>query len=183
MSSVNVTKTDLNNIEEEQKALVSLDNRLLSIRKNAIFDTLKAATDARVKMITRMAKWIDKLETKIFSPNYLEELSVKETIALFKYVNGINLKVIDKIDRLEAVLNAYSKSDTPEVLSTGTQVSDLQDLKRSILEKFQQTLKTNTVDAEIVNNGDDDFTDVPKDMKEELDDLEVEIDKINLDDL
>lgn len=186
MSLVNITNNDLKLIEKEQQQIATIDTQLLSIRKTAIFDTLKAATDARIELIKRMKIWIDALEKKIFDANYLADLSVKETMLLFKYINNANMRVLDKIDKLEAVLNAYAREATnnKENIVNKKEMDGLQEIKKSVLDKVNQFLKTNTSDAVIVDEDKEDTkSEFAEEMKKELETLDVDISKIDLDDV
>lgn len=188
MSLVNITKNDLSLIEKEQQQLATVDNKLLSVRKAAIFDTLKAATEARIELIKRMKRWIDALEAKIFEAEYLKELSVQQTMSLFKYINNANMKVLDKIDKLESVLNAYVRENANqeklEQSGVKKEVEGLQEIKKSVLDKVNEFLKTNTSDAVIVEEENiDTDNEFAEEMKKELENLDVNISKIELDDL
>ncbi len=187
MSLINITNNDLNLIKKDQQQLAAIDNKLLVIRKNAIFETLKAATEARIELIKRMKRWIDTLESKIFEADYMKKLSVKETMNLFKYINNANMRVLDKIDKLESVLNVYIKEQTTQQnkASVKKDVEGLQEIRKSVLDKVNAFLKTNTSDAVIVDDNEDisienNFTD---DIKKELEELDVDINKIDLDNL
>jgi len=180
MSSVKLTRTDLKTVEKTNDKMSNIDNHLVEVRKQSLFQALSTATTTRIKVVERIQMWMDVMEKKIFSPAFIAELDPSKTIALFKYINNLNLKVLVETDRLELVLNNYIQSGAMEMnadLNKGTaNKTDIKQLKTDIMEKLSGLLKGNIADAEIVKKGlktkESDLQHMQNDVKTELTDEE-----------
>lgn len=190
MSLVKLTKTDLKTIDNQNDKMNQVDKQLVDVRKQSIFQALTTATTARVNMIQNTQRWLATMENKIFNPAFINDLNPSKTIALFKYINNLNLKVLVETDRLEVVLNNYIQSgalDTSaEMNKDNVKTADIRQLKTDIMSKLSGILHNNTSDAVIVPETtnpkeDNDITNKDEDKQENtMDDIDLQLSKIDL---
>jgi hypothetical protein len=206
MSSIKLTKTDLKTMDDHTDKMNQVDRQLINVRKQAIFQALSTATAARVSMINNVQKWLGEMEKKIFNPAFINDLNPAKAIALFKYINNLNLKALIETDKLEIVLNNYVQSGAlelnAEMNKDNAKTADIKKLKGEIMEKLSGILKSNMSDAVVVDDDkakifetmdkelepDDDKIpdDLPiidtKDVEEKtMDELDAQLSKIDLD--
>lgn len=206
MSSIKLTKTDLKVIDNQTDKMSQVDKQLVDVRKKAIFQALSAASTARVNMIQNIQKWIGEMERKIFNPVFINDLAPAKAIALFKYINNLNLKALIETDKLEIVLNNYVQSGAlelnAEMNKDNAKTTDIKKLKGEIMEKLSGILKHNMSDAVVVDSERDkcfskidkelepDEDEIPESVNLEsvktseeitMEDLDAKLDKIDLD--
>lgn len=206
MSSIKLTKTDLKVIDNQTDRMSQVDKQLVDVRKKAIFQALSAASTARVNMIQNIQKWIGEMERKIFNPAFINDLAPAKAIALFKYINNLNLKALIETDKLEIVLNNYVQSGAlelnAEMNKDNAKTTDIKKLKGEIMEKLSGILKHNMSDAVVVDSERDkafaaidkelepDEDEIPESVNLEsvktseeitMEDLDAKLDKIDLD--
>lgn len=206
MSSIKLTKTDLKVIDNQTDKMSQVDKQLVDVRKKAIFQALSAASTARVNMIQNIQKWIGEMERKIFNPAFINDLAPAKAIALFKYINNLNLKALIETDKLEIVLNNYVQSGAlelnAEMNKDNAKTTDIKKLKGEIMEKLSGILKHNMSDAVVVDSERDkcfsridkelepDEDEIPESVNLEsvktseeitMEDLDAKLDKIDLD--
>lgn len=206
MSSIKLTKTDLKVIDNQTDKMSQVDKQLVDVRKKAIFQALSAASTARVSMIQNIQKWIGEMERKIFNPAFINDLAPAKAIALFKYINNLNLKALIETDKLEIVLNNYVQSGAlelnAEMNKDNAKTTDIKKLKGEIMEKLSGILKHNMSDAVVVDSERDkcfsridkelepDEDEIPESVNLEsvktseeitMEDLDAKLDKIDLD--
>lgn len=206
MSSIKLTKTDLKVIDNQTDRMSQVDKQLVDVRKKAIFQALSAASTARVSMIQNIQKWIGEMERKIFNPAFINDLAPAKAIALFKYINNLNLKALIETDKLEIVLNNYVQSGAlelnAEMNKDNAKTTDIKKLKGEIMEKLSGILKHNMSDAVVVDSERDkafaaidkelepDEDEIPESVNLEsvktseeitMEDLDAKLDKIDLD--
>ena len=154
MSLVKFTKTDLKTLDQNADKMNQIDKQLVDVRKKAIFQALSSATTARIAMIQNTQRWLGDMEKKIFNPAFINDLDPAKAIALFKYLNNLNLKVLIETDKLEIVLNNYIQSGAlemgAELNKDNAKTTDIKQLKNDIMTKLSSILKTNTSDAVVV---------------------------------
>ncbi len=185
MSSIKLTKNDLSVLDKSVDKMSAVDRQLIDVRKKAIFQALSAATSARVSMIQNTQKWLAEMERKIFNPVFINDLSPSRAIALFKYINNLNLKALIETDRLEIVLNNYIQSGAMELNAEmnkdNAKTADIKKLKGEIMEKLSGILKSNMSDAVVVDpERDKAFKEIDKEL--ELDDGEIP-ENVNIEDV
>lgn len=206
MSSIKLTKTDLKVIDNQTDKMSQVDKQLVDVRKKAIFQALSAASTARVNMIQNIQKWIGEMERKIFNPAFINDLAPAKAIALFKYINNLNLKALIETDKLEIVLNNYVQSGAlelnAEMNKDNAKTTDIKKLKGEIMEKLSGILKHNMSDAVVVDSERDKaFAAIDKELEPDedeipetvnindvktseeitMEDLDAKLDKIDLD--
>ncbi len=206
MGSIKLTKTDLKVIDNQTDKMSQVDKQLVDVRKKAIFQALSAASTARVNMIQNIQKWIGEMERKIFNPVFINDLAPAKAIALFKYINNLNLKALIETDKLEIVLNNYVQSGAlelnAEMNKDNAKTTDIKKLKGEIMEKLSGILKHNMSDAVVVDSERDkafatidkelepDEDEIPETVNIEsikkseeitMEDLDAKLDKIDLD--
>lgn len=206
MGSIKLTKTDLKVIDNQTDKMSQVDKQLVDVRKKAIFQALSAASTARVNMIQNIQKWIGEMERKIFNPVFINDLAPAKAIALFKYINNLNLKALIETDKLEIVLNNYVQSGAlelnAEMNKDNAKTMDIKKLKGEIMEKLSGILKHNMSDAVVVDSERDkafaaidkelepDEDEIPETVNIEsvkkseeitMEDLDAKLDKIDLD--
>jgi hypothetical protein len=175
-------------IEKDNRAISEEDQKLLETRKTAIFETLNEATKVRLNMLQRISKWISIIEEKLFSSENMKEMSVSSAINLFKYINNINMKIVNKIDKFEAILNLYAKNNMDQNGNSNTdEKQKMHDLKMEIYKSLNNNFKNQSIpiDAEIINNDeiDKDEIQIDDDLKKELDNIEDSLDNLDIEDL
>jgi hypothetical protein len=204
MSLVKLTKTDLKTLDDQADKMNRVDQQLVDVRKKAIFQALSTATNARINMIQNTQKWLGEMEKKIFNPAFINDLNPAKTIALFKYINNLNLKALMETDKLEVVLNSYIQSGAMEMSAElnkdNAKTADIRQLKGDIMTKLSSILKTNMSDAVVVDDSKDkpnkedetdcknettedvttDLDDVKKAETDSVDDLDLRLSKIDL---
>lgn len=185
MSSIKLTKNDLSVLDKSVDKMSAVDRQLIDVRKKAIFQALSAATSARVNMIQNTQKWLAEMERKIFNPVFINDLSPSRAIALFKYINNLNLKALIETDRLEIVLNNYIQSGAMELNAEmnkdNAKTADIKKLKGEIMEKLSGILKSNMSDAVVVDpERDKAFKEIDKEL--EPDDGEIP-ENVNIEDV
>ena len=193
-------------MDDHTDKMNQVDRQLINVRKQAIFQALSTATAARVSMINNVQKWLGEMEKKIFNPAFINDLNPAKAIALFKYINNLNLKALIETDKLEIVLNNYVQSGAlelnAEMNKDNAKTADIKKLKGEIMEKLSGILKSNMSDAVVVDDDkakifetmdkelepDDDKIpdDLPiidtKDVEEKtMDELDAQLSKIDLD--
>lgn len=181
MSLVKLTKTDLKTLDDQADKMNRVDQQLVDVRKKAIFQALSTATNARINMIQNTQKWLGEMEKKIFNPAFINDLDPAKTIALFKYINNLNLKALAETDRLEVVLNSYIQSGAMELSAENNKdnakTADIRKLKGDIMERISSVLKSNMSDAVVVN-----ADTKQKEDTEEVDNKDTQDNSVNLED-
>lgn len=188
MSLVKLTKTDLKTIDNQNDKMNQVDKQLVDVRKQSIFQALTTATNARVNMIQNTQRWLAAMENKIFNPAFINDLNPSKTIALFKYINNLNLKALVETDRLEIVLNNYIQSGaletSAEMNKDNVKTADIRQLKTDIMSKLSGILQSNTTDAVVIPDPIKKEEKQPQDdteMEEKtMDDLDLQLSKIDL---
>jgi len=150
---IKVTKQELSAMDDHSNRLAEQNYKLVALRKKQIYECLKEATLLRIKTSRNISNWIKMLADKIFNPETIAEMDLNKAIALFKYVNNINLKVLSESNRLEEVLGKYIESgamDTAERLNSGTASNEREKIKHEIFSKLNRMFKESSSDAEVV---------------------------------
>jgi hypothetical protein len=150
---IKVTKQELEQIDDYTKKIEQQNYRLVSLRKKQIYEMLRDATVRRIETSRNIAHWIKMLSDKIFKPETIDEMDLNKAIALFKYVNNINLKVLSESNRLEEVLSKYIESgvmDTADKIGTSDKQNEREKIKHEILNKLNKMFKDTADDADVV---------------------------------
>lgn len=152
---IKVSKCELTASDEHAKRIEEQNVKLVALRKKQIYDSLKESTLLRIKTAKNISNWIQMLSDKIFNPQTVADMDLNKAIALFKYVNNINLKVLSESNRLEEVLGKYIESGVMDVADRiskqGDVVSEREQIKHEILSKLNKMFKDSVSDADIVN--------------------------------
>lgn len=152
---IKVSKCELTACDEHAKRIEEQNVKLVALRKKQIYDSLKESTLLRIKTAKNISNWIQMLSDKIFNPQTVDEMDLNKAIALFKYVNNINLKVLSESNRLEEVLGKYIESGVMDVADRiskqGDVVSEREQIKHEIFSKLNKMFKDSVSDADIVN--------------------------------
>ncbi|NLE03973.1 MAG: hypothetical protein GX638_04095, partial [Crenarchaeota archaeon] len=78
-----------------------------------------------------------------------------KAIALFKYVNNINLKVLSESNRLEEVLGKYIESGVMDAAARigkqGDVINERERIKHEIFSKLNKMFKESVSDVDVVN--------------------------------
>ena len=149
---IKVTKEELLSVDEHTERIEQQNYKIVALRKKQIYEALKDATLRRIQTSKDIAHWIKMLADKIFNPTTIEEMDLNKAIALFKYINNINLKVLSESNRLEEVLSKYLSSgvmDTAEKMKSGP-TNEREKIKNEILSKLNKMFKDSSDDAEVV---------------------------------
>lgn len=150
---IKVTKQELEQIDDYTKKIEQQNYRLVSLRKKQIYEMLRDATVRRIETSRNIAHWIKMLSDKIFNPETIDEMDLNKAIALFKYVNNINLKVLSESNRLEEVLSKYIESgvmDTADKIGASDKQNEREKIKHEILNKLNKMFKDTADDADVV---------------------------------
>ena len=149
-----VSKQELEAVDEHAKKLEQQNYKLVALRKKQIYIALREATMQRINTSKQISDWIKMLANKIFNPETIEEMDLNKAIALFKYVNNINLKVLAESNRLEEILSKYLESgvmDTADKVNRpNTPTNEREKIKHEILSKLNKMFKETSDDAEVV---------------------------------
>lgn len=152
---IKVSKCELTASDEHAKRIEEQNVKLVALRKKQIYDSLKESTLLRIKTAKNISNWIQMLSDKIFNPQTVDEMDLNKAIALFKYVNNINLKVLSESNRLEEVLGKYIESGVMDVadriVKQGDVVSERERIKHEIFSKLNKMFKDSVSDADVVN--------------------------------
>lgn len=149
-----VSKQELEAVDEHAKKLEQQNYKLVALRKKQIYIALREATMQRINTSKQISDWIKMLANKIFNPETIEEMDLNKAIALFKYVNNINLKVLAESNRLEEILSKYIESgvmDTADKVNRpNTPANEREKIKHEILSKLNKMFKETSDEAEVV---------------------------------
>jgi len=152
---ITVTKQELVSVEDHTEKLERQNYRLVALRKKQIYMALRDATFRRIETSKQISHWIKMLSNKIFNPSTIDDMDLNKAIALFKYVNNINLKVLSESNRLEEVLSKYIESgvmDSAAKISTfNEKMNDREKIKHEILSKLNKMFKENSDDAIVID--------------------------------
>jgi phenylalanyl-tRNA synthetase alpha subunit len=184
---VTINKNDVDVYKDHVNGVMKINDRILKMRKRQIFESLRVSAHQRVKTMGRIDKWIEILEAKLFSPEVLEEIDLNKLIALFKYTNNMNLKILMETDRLEVVLTNYLKSgalELAEKLPEGelqeTTPENIAEMKKDIHSLIQRVLAKNCEEAEIAEAS---YSKKEKELSDATEKLDKEIESEIVDDL
>lgn len=152
---IKVSKCELTASDEYTKRIEEQNVRLVALRKKQIYDSLKESTLLRIKTAKNISNWIQMLSDKIFNPQTVEEMDLNKAIALFKYVNNINLKVLSESNRLEEVLGKYIESGVMDAAARigkqGDVTNERERIKHEIFSKLNKMFKDSVSDVDVVN--------------------------------
>lgn len=152
---IKVSKCELTASDEHAKRIEEQNVKLVALRKKQIYDSLKESTLLRIKTAKNISNWIQMLSDKIFNPQTVEEMDLNKAIALFKYVNNINLKVLSESNRLEEVLGKYIESGVMDAAARigkqGDAATEREKIKHEIFSKLNKMFKDSVSDADVVN--------------------------------
>lgn len=152
---IKVSKCELTASDEYTKRIEEQNVRLVALRKKQIYDSLKESTLLRIKTAKNISNWIQMLSDKIFNPQTVEEMDLNKAIALFKYVNNINLKVLSESNRLEEVLGKYIESGVMDAAARigkqGDATNERERIKHEIFSKLNKMFKESVSDVDVVN--------------------------------
>lgn len=152
---IKVSKCELTASDEHAKRIEEQNVKLVALRKKQIYDSLKESTLLRIKTAKNISNWIQMLSDKIFNPQTVEEMDLNKAIALFKYVNNINLKVLSESNRLEEVLGKYIESGVMDAAARigkqGDPATEREKIKHEIFSKLNKMFKDSVSDADVVN--------------------------------
>ena len=152
---IKVSKCELTASDEHAKRIEEQNVKLVALRKKQIYDSLKESTLLRIKTAKNISNWIQMLSDKIFNPQTVEEMDLNKAIALFKYVNNINLKVLSESNRLEEVLGKYIESGVMDAAARigkqGDVTNERERIKHEIFSKLNKMFKDSVSDVDVVN--------------------------------
>lgn len=152
---IKVSKCELTASDEHAKRIEEQNVKLVALRKKQIYDSLKESTLLRIKTAKNISNWIQMLSDKIFNPQTVEEMDLNKAIALFKYVNNINLKVLSESNRLEEVLGKYIESGVMDAAARigkqGDVTTERERIKHEIFSKLNKMFKDSVSDVDVVN--------------------------------
>lgn len=141
---IKISRQELMSSEDHNKKLEEQNFKLVALRKKHVYNMLKEATISRIKTSRNISNWIKMLSEKIFNPETINEMDLNKAIALFKYVNNINLKVLSESNRLEEILSKYIESgamDTADKLNKETGSNEREKVKQEILSRLNKMFK------------------------------------------
>lgn len=141
---IKISRQELMSSEDHNKKLEEQNFKLVALRKKHIYNMLKEATISRIKTSRNISNWIKMLSEKIFNPETINEMDLNKAIALFKYVNNINLKVLSESNRLEEILSKYIESgamDIADKLNKETGSNEREKVKQEILSRLNKMFK------------------------------------------
>lgn len=141
---IKISRQELMSSEDHNKKLEEQNFKLVALRKKHVYSMLKEATISRIKTSRNISNWIKMLSEKIFNPETINEMDLNKAIALFKYVNNINLKVLSESNRLEEILSKYIESgamDTADKLNKETGSNEREKVKQEILSRLNKMFK------------------------------------------
>jgi len=152
---IKVSKCELTASDEHAKRIEEQNVKLVALRKKQIYDSFKESTLLRIKTAKNISNWIQMLSDKIFNPQTVEEMDLNKAIALFKYVNNINLKVLSESNRLEEVLGKYIESGVMDAAARigkqGDVTNERERIKHEIFSKLNKMFKDSVSDVDVVN--------------------------------
>lgn len=181
---IKVTKGELDKLDSHSKYIEEQNRKMIQMRKRTIFNALATSNHLRVNTSKNISKWIEILSERIFDPQTITEMDENKIIALFKYINNLNLKVLAESGNLEKVLQQYIESGTMESAEkidevTANSNNKTDELRYELMMRLNNLMKKNLVDAEIVSKEEIiDVTPIKDEDLQALDNLSEEIDEI-----
>lgn len=152
---VKIGKNELDAMDEHTTEVEKQNMRLIYLRKKQVYALLQDATKQRLKTSQNISHWTKMLSEKIFDPDVIDNMELNKAIALFKYVNNINLKMLSESNKLEEVLSNYIESgamETAEKLKSGEDSrANREQLKHEIFSKLMKMVHDDSDDADIID--------------------------------
>lgn len=151
---ITVTRNELESTSDYVKEIQEQNRKIAEMRKKQIFNALEESTRLRVGLSKNIQTWISILSDKIFSQESIEKLSTDKAIALFKYINNLNLKTLADSNRVEEILGKYLQSSQIEAGIADNIESNQNErdkIKADIMNKLQQMFK-NSISEESVSD-------------------------------
>ena len=151
---ITVTRNELESTSDYVKEIQEQNRKIAEMRKKQIFNALEESTRLRVGLSKNIQNWISILSDKIFSQESVEKLSTDKAIALFKYINNLNLKTLADSNRVEEILGKYLQSSQIEAGIADNIESNQNErdkIKADIMNKLQQMFK-NSISEESVSD-------------------------------
>ena len=151
---ITVTRNELESTSDYVKEIQEQNRKIAEMRKKQIFNALEESTRLRVGLSKNIQNWISILSNKIFSQESIEKLSTDKAIALFKYINNLNLKTLADSNRVEEILGKYLQSSQIEAGIADNIESNQNErdkIKADIMNKLQQMFK-NSISEDSVSD-------------------------------
>jgi hypothetical protein len=149
---IKVTKEELISLDDHTNKIEQQNYKIVALRKKQIYEALKDATLRRIQTSKNISNWIKMLSDKIFNQQTIEDMDLNKAIALFKYVNNINLKVLSESNRLEEVLGKYIDSGVMDTAyeMKNSPTNEREKIKNEILSKLNKMFKDSSDDAVVM---------------------------------
>lgn len=178
---IKLTQTELDAFKNRKTSIDRLNQRLQILREKQIYSSLTEGTKLRVDMLRKIQNWISLLEARIFDPNILNEMNVKQVISLLKFTGNLSLKLLAQTNDIEKIFKMYIDSSlaTKNIeenmeKATGKPIDDdkITDLKKALIEALTKNIKSGAEEA-IISEQNKDGIEIDKieKMDIELNDL------------
>lgn len=161
---IKITQTELDAFKSRKTSIDRLNQRLQILREKQIYSSLTEGTKLRVDMLKKIQNWIGLLEARIFDPNILNEMNVKQVISLLKFTGNLSLKLLAQTNDIEKIFKMYIDSslatkNIEEAVekTTGKPIDDdkISDLKKALIEALTSNIKSGAEEAIIAEQNKD----------------------------
>jgi len=155
---IKITNTELDAYKNRRTFIDRLNQKLQILREKQIYQSLSEGTKLRIDMLKKIQNWIGLLEARIFDPNVLNELNVKQVISLLKFTGNLSLKLLAQTNDIEKIFKMYIDSSIATknieeniTTQTGKPLDDekITDLKKALIEALTKNIKNGAEEAVI----------------------------------
>lgn len=163
---IRVNKDELMSVDQYVQHVRIQNFKIAELRKQQLYDQLKVVSESRVKASNNLNEWIDELASRIFTPEVMDKLTMKQKISLFKYLVNTNNKLIADTNHLDDVLAKHvvvdnginvdiNKADNEVTVAAKQENYD--NMKADLLNRFKKMFVAESPsisEADIVNKED-----------------------------
>lgn len=140
---IKLDKGDLENYRRQKSFIDAWNQKMVILRQKQIYNALNQATKTKIDFFQKVSKWMNMLETKVFSQQVIDQMDLNKAISLIKFVSNVSLKLMAQMNDMEEIFKAYVdlNSKVPEVQGPKRDESDLSEIKKGLYEILSGTIK------------------------------------------
>lgn len=106
-----MTPQEIESATNKLSAIEQFNKKIQILRKRQLYGCLKEGTKLRGELTKKLRGWIQMLESRLFDPQTMKDLDIRQVISLFKYLGQYSIQLMDQVNDVEGLLKAYTDSE------------------------------------------------------------------------
>lgn len=141
-----VSENEIQGLEKRINEMNTVAMSFHGIRQKQILRELSNAGKARTRMLRRLERWMNLLETKLFDPAIMAQIDIPKLISLMKFVSTLNLRTVSSMSKLDDVMGKYfeimykNNIKDQDIKEVKEEIQGLNEVKKDIFDSLKKAL-------------------------------------------